>query len=81
MMMFRRQGPIPATRRQTALSFDQQHAEIRRGGFTDLALQGLGGAVRTGAVALEINGVTVKFGGLTALNAVDRWCRTAAWWR
>ncbi len=71
MMLFRRQGLIPATRPHTALSFDQQHAEIRRGGFTDLKLQGLGGAVRTGAVALEITGVTVKFGGLTALNAVD----------
>ncbi len=71
MMLFRRQGLIPATRPQTALSFDQQHAEIRRGGFTNLQLQGLGGAVRTGAAALEIKGVTVKFGGLTALNEVD----------
>ena len=71
MMLFRRQGLIPATRPQAALSFDQQHAEIRRGGFTDLKLQGLGGAVRTGAAALEIKGVTVKFGGLTALNKVD----------
>jgi branched-chain amino acid transport system permease protein len=71
MMLFRRQGIIPATRPQAALSFDQQHAEIRRGGFTDMKLQGLGGAVRTGALALEIRGVTVKFGGLTALNKVD----------
>ena len=62
---------IPATRPQAALSFDQQHAEIRRGGFTDLKLQGLGGDVRTGAAALEIKGVTVRFGGLTALNEVD----------
>ncbi len=71
MMMFRRDGLIPATRPQAALTFDQQHAEIRRGGFTDLKLQGLGGDVRTGAAALEIKGVTVRFGGLTALNAVD----------
>lgn len=71
MMLFRRDGLIPATRPQAALSFDQQHAEIRRGGFTDLKLQGLGGDVRTGAAALEIEGVTVRFGGLTALNAVD----------
>jgi branched-chain amino acid transport system permease protein len=71
MMLFRRQGLIPATRAQTALTFDQQHAEIRRGGFNDLKLQGLGGDVRTGAVALEIKGVTVRFGGLTALNQVD----------
>jgi branched-chain amino acid transport system permease protein len=71
MMLFRRQGLIPATRQQAALSFDQQHAEVRRGGFTDLKLQGLGGDVRTGAAALDIKGVTVRFGGLTALNKVD----------
>ena len=71
MMLFRRQGLIPATRPQAALTFDQQNAEIRRGGFTDLKLHGLGGDVRTGAAALEIQGVTVKFGGLTALNKVD----------
>ena len=71
MMLFRRQGLIPATRPQAALSFDQQHAEIRRGGFSDLKLQGLGGDARTGAAALEIKGVTVKFGGLTALDNVD----------
>jgi branched-chain amino acid transport system permease protein len=71
MMLFRRQGLIPATRPQVALTFDQQHAEVRRGGFTDLKLQGLGGDVRTGASALEISSVTVRFGGLTALNNVD----------
>ena len=71
MMLFRRQGLIPATRPQAALTFDQQHAEIRRGGFTDLKLQGLGGDVRTGAAALEIKDVTVRFGGLTALNKVN----------
>jgi len=71
MMLFRRQGLIPATRPQAALSFDQQHAEVRRGGFADLKLQGLGGDVRTGATALEISGVSVRFGGLTALNNVD----------
>jgi branched-chain amino acid transport system permease protein len=71
MMLFRRQGLIPATRPQAALTFDQQHAEVRRGGFTDLKLQGLGGDVRTGATALEISSVNVRFGGLTALNNVD----------
>ena len=71
MMLFRRQGLIPATRQQAALTFDQQHAEIRRGGFSDLRLAGLGGDVRTGAIALDIKGVTVKFGGLTALDSVD----------
>src|ERR1700733_518902 len=45
MMLYRRQGLIPATRQQAALSIDQQHAEVRRGGFTDLKLHGLGGDV------------------------------------
>ncbi|HET6605893.1 MAG TPA: branched-chain amino acid ABC transporter ATP-binding protein/permease [Rhodopila sp.] len=71
MMLFRRQGLIPAVREQKALTFEQQHAEIRRGGFKDLKLHGLGGATRTGEVALDIKGVTVRFGGLTALNKVN----------
>jgi branched-chain amino acid transport system permease protein len=71
MMLYRRDGLIPAVRKQAALTFDQQHAEVRRGGFAELKLQGLGGDVRTGAAAMEIKGVTVRFGGLTALNGVD----------
>jgi branched-chain amino acid transport system permease protein len=71
MMLFRRQGLIPAVREQKALTFEQQHAEIRRGGFKDLKLDDLGGATRTGEVALDIKGVTVRFGGLTALNKVN----------
>jgi branched-chain amino acid transport system permease protein len=71
MMLFRREGLIPASRRQTALSFEQQHAQVRRGGFAELKLQGLGGDVRTGALALDIKGVSVRFGGLTALNEVN----------
>jgi branched-chain amino acid transport system permease protein len=71
MMLYRRDGLIPATRKTAALTFDQQHAEVRRGGFADLALDGLGGEHQTGAVALAIKGVTVKFGGLVALKSVD----------
>jgi branched-chain amino acid transport system permease protein len=70
-MLFRRQGLIPAVRPAEALTFEQQHAEVRRGGFADLKLSGLGGDVKTGALALEARGVTVKFGGLTALDKVD----------
>lgn len=66
MMLFRREGLIPARRRQSALSFEQQHAEVRRGGF--VALSGLGDVSHAG---LEVKGVTVRFGGLVALNAVD----------
>jgi branched-chain amino acid transport system permease protein len=35
MMLYRRDGLIPATRKTAALTFDQQHAEVRRGGFAD----------------------------------------------
>jgi branched-chain amino acid transport system permease protein len=70
MMLFRRQGLIPAVRPAAALTFGQQSAELRRGGF-DRGLHGLGGPGRTGAVALEIRGVTVRFGGLLALSNVD----------
>jgi branched-chain amino acid transport system permease protein len=70
MMLFRRQGLIPAFRPPSALTFEQQHAEVRRG-FSDLRLTGLGGDAHTGALTVAIKGVTVRFGGLTALAAVD----------
>lgn len=70
MMLYRRQGLIPAVRPAAALTFEQQHAEVRRG-FADLKLSGLGGEVVTGAHALEVRDVTVKFGGLTALDEVN----------
>ena len=68
MMLFRREGLIPAARRPAALSFEQQHAEVGRGGFT--ALEGFG-AQRAAGLALEVRGVTVRYGGLVALNALD----------
>ena len=71
MMLFRRQGLIQAVRPAAALTFEQQHAELRRGGLGDLRLHGLEGPGRTGAVALDVRGVTVRFGGLVALNSVD----------
>jgi branched-chain amino acid transport system permease protein len=69
MMLFRRDGLIPARRPTPALTFEQQHAEVRRGGFVNLDRiprweEGQGNA-------LEIRDVVVKFGGLTALNKVN----------
>ena len=69
MMLFRRGGLIPEMKKVPPLSFAAQHAEVKRGGFVGLDkiprwTPGTGNA-------LEIRGVTVKFGGLTALNAVD----------
>ncbi|HKM62961.1 MAG TPA: branched-chain amino acid ABC transporter ATP-binding protein/permease [Acidisphaera sp.] len=70
MMLYRREGLIPAVRRPPALTYEQQHAEVRRG-FSDLRLSGLGGDVETGQTLLEVRGVTVRFGGLVALKSVD----------
>ena len=69
MMLYRRDGLIPAARRPAALSFDQQHAEVRRGGFVG-GLRGIG-TERSAGAALEVRGVTVRFGGVVALNVVD----------
>ena len=69
MMLFRREGLIPAKRRQPLLDYDAQHAEVRRGGFR--GLEALGRADAEVGTALEMQGVTVRFGGLTALNKVD----------
>jgi len=68
-MLYRREGLIPASRRPTALTFEQQHAEVRRGGFAEL--KGLGDGAASSVPALVVRGVTVKFGGLTALKTVD----------
>ncbi len=69
MMLYRRQGLIPAQRPVPALSFEAQHAEVARGGFTGLDRLPRW-ATRTGNL-LEIRNVTMKFGGLVALNNVS----------
>jgi branched-chain amino acid transport system permease protein len=69
MMLFRREGLIPATRKTPHLSLFAQHAEVKRGGF--VGLDRIGRWDPGTGNALEVRGVTVKFGGLTALNKVD----------
>jgi branched-chain amino acid transport system permease protein len=81
MMLYRRQGLIPAARRVPALSLDQQMAHVVRGGFAaaaGFAAAGLGRPEKDGAAPekagvplLDITGLTVRFGGLVALNAVE----------
>ena len=70
MMLFRREGLIPATRHAAALSFEQQNVSgVQRGGFANVAV--LGQQDQQGGIALDVRGVTVRFGGLVALNKVD----------
>jgi len=70
MMLYRRQGLIPAYRPPAALSVEQQDAAVRRDGEM-AALSALREAGPRGGVALAVRGVTVRFGGLVALHAVD----------
>ncbi len=70
MMLYRRQGLIPATRRVAALSLAEQSAVVGRGGFERLS--GLGEvAERGGGALLEVKNLTVRFGGLVALREVS----------
>ncbi|MGI4978655.1 MAG: branched-chain amino acid ABC transporter ATP-binding protein/permease [Janthinobacterium lividum] len=77
MMLFRRDGLIPASRSAAALTFAQQHADVSRPGAAQDGFATLGGfgAPRDAAAApralLEVRGLTVRFGGLVALDAVD----------
>ena len=69
MMLFRREGLIPAHRRATALTFEQQHAVVQR--VSAVSLPGIAPPEQRGKPLLEVRGVTVRFGGLVALNALD----------
>ena len=71
MMLYRRDGLIPASRRMPALSLDEQSAQVARGGFDALRdLGGDDGGDAEGAL-LDISGLTVSFGGLVALRSVS----------
>ncbi len=73
MMLYRREGLIPATRRVAALTVEEQSAAPTRGGFASLA--GLGAldpsfdAPGAGPL-LDVDNLTVRFGGLVALRSV-----------
>jgi branched-chain amino acid transport system permease protein len=79
MMLYRREGLIPATRRAAPLSLDEQTAQIGRGGFeglpgpfpTPLAGEGGVGAGALSRPLLDVSDLTVRFGGLVALRSVE----------
>ncbi len=76
MMLYRREGLIPANRRQRALSFEQQHATVQTHvRAEDVSLSKIGGAGYQHGPGdqplLDIKDLTVRFGGLVALNKVN----------
>jgi branched-chain amino acid transport system permease protein len=71
MMLFRREGLIPASRTTAALSLTEQAAAPTRGGI-DQALTGIARAQGpAGGPILETRGLTKRFGGITAVKDVD----------
>jgi branched-chain amino acid transport system permease protein len=71
MMLFRRQGLVPATRTVTALSLTEQAAQPSRGGI-GVSLSGIRKVeLPEGAPLLETRGLTKRFGGITAVQGVD----------
>src|SRR5579864_7597719 len=74
MMLYRRQGLIPATRPVQALSMTEQTAHVGSGGSSHNfdRLTGLGSLDREiEGPLLEIADMTVRFGGLVALRSVE----------
>jgi len=73
MMLYRREGLIPATRRVAALTIEEQSAQVAAGRFETLT--GLGALDEAldnpeAGPLLAVDGLTVRFGGLVALRSV-----------
>ncbi|HZK89894.1 MAG TPA: branched-chain amino acid ABC transporter ATP-binding protein/permease [Stellaceae bacterium] len=73
MMLYRREGLIPATRRVQALSLAEQAAQVELAAAPSvMRLRGLGDTTYRGpGPLLAIDDLTVRFGGLVALRSVS----------
>ena len=70
MMLYRRQGLIPASRPTAALSLTEQAAMPSRGGAVTLSrIEKI--ELPLGTAMLETRGLTKRFGGITAVKGVD----------
>jgi branched-chain amino acid transport system permease protein len=71
MMLYRRQGLIPASRTTAPLSMEEQAAAPTRGGISASLTQLARTAVPDATALLETRGLTKRFGGITAVRGVD----------
>ena len=75
MMLFRRQGLIPATRPTPALTLEQQTAHVGRGGFAS-PIRGIEAEIERPKDApkramLETRKLTRRYGGIVAVKELD----------
>ncbi len=71
MMLFRRQGLLPATRTVAALSLAEQAAHPTRGGIGASLSAVRREEAASGTPMLETRGLVKRFGGITAIKDVD----------
>ncbi|HEV2101044.1 MAG TPA: branched-chain amino acid ABC transporter ATP-binding protein/permease [Stellaceae bacterium] len=70
MMLYRRQGLIPASRRVPGLTLAEQTAHVGSGQFDNLPVQDAADRAPS-APLLQVSGLTVQFGGLVALRSIE----------
>jgi branched-chain amino acid transport system permease protein len=72
MMLYRRQGLIPARRSVGALSVGEQTVQATRGGFKPtFVIAKSDHALKAGEPLLEVKGLVKRFGGLLAADHID----------
>ena len=72
MMLYRRQGLIPARRSVGALSVGEQTAQAGRGGFKPgFVIAEADRTLKAGEPLLEVKGLVKRFGGLVAADHID----------